>query len=252
MNLRAHLPDIEAAAVRGWPALETAPFNGWLWRHSSGGSTRANSVAALAFTGHDPVTAIAAVEAHCQARHLAVCFTVSDVSLPTGLDAHLEARGYARGDSCVTMAKNVDATTALPVDVEVATQPTVQWMTVYLSGLSENRRAAAPHIIERLPTGAMFISASTDGQVTSSGLTVGDGSVASVQCMATLQAAQRRGGAQRVLQTIEHLAARDGRRALYLQTGEDNVAARSLYARAGYYEIGRYHTRTLVFEQPRK
>ena len=32
MSLCSLLPGIEAAAVRSWPALETASVAGWLWR----------------------------------------------------------------------------------------------------------------------------------------------------------------------------------------------------------------------------
>ena len=246
MNLRDCLSEIEAAAVRGWPALETARFSGWVWRHSSGGSTRANSVAALEFAGPDLDRAIAAVEVHCRTRGLPVCFTVSDVSQPTGLDAALQARGYLRGDTHMTMAKHVSAPPVVPADVLVSTVPSAEWMAVYLSGLSDSRQAAAPHILERLPPGAKFISALADGRVATSGLTIGDGALASVQCMATRPDAQRRGGAQRVLQMIEHVAARDGRHALYLQTAENNLAARALYARMGFADVGHYHTRTLA------
>jgi len=42
--------------------LETANVDGWLWRYASGGSLRANSVAALAFTGNDPDSAAVAVD----------------------------------------------------------------------------------------------------------------------------------------------------------------------------------------------
>ena len=244
MNLKAMLPEIEAAAVRGWPAPETAGVDGWLWRYASGGSVRANSVAALAFTGRDVTAAIAKVEAHARQRGAAACFSISDVSAPADLDARLEAHGYARGEDHVTMAKSVVATATLPDGVVLAHSPSPGWMEAYLSGLSENRRAVAPRILERLPASAVYVGATIDGKVVSSGLTIGDGNVASVQCMATLPDAQRHGGAQRVLRGIEHVAAGEGRKAIYLQTGADNVGAQALYTRAGYVVIGRYHTRT--------
>jgi hypothetical protein len=50
---RQLLAQIEAAAVRAWPALETADIDGWLWRYASGGSLRANSVSTLSFRGVD-------------------------------------------------------------------------------------------------------------------------------------------------------------------------------------------------------
>lgn len=245
-ELSALLHEIEAAAVRGWPALETAAVDGWLWRHSAGGSVRANSVAALAFTGNDIDTAIDTVEAHARRRATPACFTISTLSAPSDIDSRLAARGYQRGSDHVTMAKPVDPHVPFPDGMLVHLHPQPDWLAVYLAGLSENRRATAPLILARLPVSASFLSAQIAQRTVSSGLTIGDGQVASVQCMATLLADRRRGGAQRVLQAIEHLAGRAGQTALYLQASGDNDAALELYGRAGFSNIGRYHTRTKV------
>jgi N-acetylglutamate synthase len=246
MSLTALLPAIEAAAVRGWPARATAHVDGWLWRHASGGSIRANSVAALTYTGADLDTSIDRVEAVAKAHGVPACFTISDISEPAGLDAALAARGYARGSDHVTMAKPVDPATPLPGDVTIAHAASAGWLDAYFSGLSADRRPVAPEILDRLPTTALYVAACSQGRVVSSGLSIPDGAVASVQCMATLPDAKRQGGARRVLAGIEHCAARNGQTVLYLQTGADNTAAQALYIRTGFSLIGRYHTRTLA------
>jgi GNAT superfamily N-acetyltransferase len=236
---------IEAAAVRGWPAPHTETIEGWLCRHASGGSVRANSVAALAFSGRDIEAAIDRAEAF-YAAHGAVCtFSLSDVSVPAELDARLAQRGYVRGDDHVTMAKAVDPTASLPHDVAVGVQPTNGWMEAYLSGLTPNRREVAPVMIARLARlGAVFVSCDVDGRAIASGATVVDGVLASIQCMATLSAARGRGAAARVVAGLEAIAAQNGCRHLYLQTGADNHIARRLYERCGFALVGRYHTRT--------
>ena len=230
--------------MRGWPALEAEDANGWLWRHTSGGSVRANTVATLAYHWTDLDTAIDYCEKLYADKGAAPVFTISDVSVPVGLDAALSARGYLRGNDHVTMAKDVDPDVTLPATVSVGVQPTIGWMDVYLSGLSVDRRAAAPRLIANLPRTAVFVSDDTDGCATSSGLTVIDADVASVQCMATLAQARRRGGGARVLTAIEAIAAENNARHLYLQTGSDNVAAHALYLGYGFRIIGHYHTRT--------
>jgi N-acetylglutamate synthase len=235
---------VEAAAVRGWPALETDDANGWLWRYTSGGSIRANTVAALDYHWTDLETAIEYCEKLYAERNAASVFTVSEVSVPVELDAALAARGYQRGDDHLTMAKAVDPAVTSPARVSVGVQPTNGWMEAYLSGLSADRRDAAPRLIANLPRTAVFVSDDTDGQATSCGLTVVDRLVASVQCMATLPEARRQGGAQRVLAGLEAIAAQNEARHLYLQTAGDNVAAQALYGRYGFRVIGRYHTRT--------
>ena len=231
--------------MRGWPALETAAVDGWLWRHSSGGSVRANSVAALAFTGQDVETAIDAVEALARKHGAPACFTVSDASVTSDLDARLEARGYGREFDHVTMAKRGSAAQNVPEGVTTSSEATPEWLAVYLAGLSDNRRATAPRILARLPAQAIYVSAQgSNGRIISSGLTVGDGNVASVQCMATLADARRQGGARRVLQAIEAIAVQRGHTTLYLQADGTNSGAISLYERAGFTVVGHYHTRT--------
>ena len=239
----ALLRDIEPAAVRGWPALESRALDGWLWRHTSGGSIRANTVAALDYSGADIEQSIDTMEGWYRERGAPVAFTISDVSMPADLDARLDARGYRRGESHVTMAKRVDPEATLPERVSVGVQPTNGWMDAYLSGLSEDRRGIAPKLIANLPRSAVFISHDIGGVAGSSGLTVIDGRVASVQCMATLPHARRKGGAQAVLGGIEAVAAQNRVEWLYLQTSHDNTAARTLYARLGFEVVGHYHVR---------
>jgi N-acetylglutamate synthase len=244
MDLKALLPTIEAAAVRGWPARDVAEVDGWLFRHASGGSVRANSVAALGYRGSDLDTSVNRIEALARAHGVPACFAISDVSAPAGLDDRLAARGYLRGADHVTMAKPVNPAAPLATDVTIAPAPSPGWLDAYLSGLTPDRRPVAPEILQRLPAAASYIGAQSNGRIISSGLTIPDGTLASIQCMATLPEAQRQGGAARVLQAVEHCAARAGQTVLYLQTGADNTGAQALYARAGFAIIGRYHTRT--------
>ncbi len=245
--LSGHRSAIEAAAVRGWPALETAPIDGWLWRYSSGGSTRGNSVATLSFHGGDVGRAIDAVEDLAQSRATAACFTVSDLSQPAGLDAKLAERGYAIGGHHVTMAKQVALGTAMPDGIVLCKATTPGWMDVYLAGLAIDYRAAAPALLANLPTSATYLSAVADGVTVASGLTIPDGQFASVQCMATAAQARRQGWAQRLLQAIEHVAERGGQHILYLQTSATNEGAISLYTRMGFTTAGHYHTRSKTF-----
>ena len=114
---------IEHAAVRSWPALETADIDGWLWRYASGGSQRANSVAALAFTGSNVEPAIEEAERRYRAKGAPCRFTISEVSTPGDLDARLERRGYARSDDHLTMAKEVTAAAPMPGGVEPSSEP---------------------------------------------------------------------------------------------------------------------------------
>ncbi len=235
---------IEMAAVRGWPALESEAAKGWVWRLTSGGSVRANTVATLGYQWTDLDAAIEYCERLYAERNAPCAFTISDVSVPVGLDTALQDRGYVRGDDHVTMMKPIDPHARMPSSVAIGARPTDDWMAAYLSGLSVDRRGVAPQLIAGLPATAVFVADQFQGRTTSSGLTVSDGTLASVQCMATLPQWQRCGGAQRVLAGIEAVAAQHRAMHLYLQTSGDNRAAQALYGGVGFRIIGTYHTRT--------
>ena len=237
---------IEQAAVRGWPARDTELIDGWLARASSGTSVRGNSVAALAWTGSDLGMAIQCVVAFYRDRGDTPRFTISDASVPAGLDDALERAGWRRGIDHVTMAKNVGAQTDASGSVVEADESDAAWYDVYLAGVTAERRKIAPELVGRAPRPRTFFSAVRDGCVIGSGLSVVDGPLASVQCMATLAAARRTGAARSILAAIEAHAARHGARRLYLQAETANRNALSLYTRFGFAVIGRYHTRELV------
>ena len=110
--------------------------------------------------------------------------------------------------------------------------------------MSADRKAIAPTILAGLPTPRTFLACRRAGSVVGSGLTIPDGELASVQCMATLASARRQGCARVVLRAIEAQAAARGCRHLYLQTECANVAAVALYESFGFRVAGRYHIRT--------
>ncbi|MFL5115154.1 MAG: hypothetical protein ACJ8DG_05870, partial [Microvirga sp.] len=182
---RQLLTEIEWAAVRSWPALETGDIDGWLWRYASGGSLRANSVSALSFRSADFDAAVRGAEHRYRARGAPCRFTVTEVSEPGDLDVRLAAMGYARGEDHVTMAKAIaGAATIAPADVVPSADPSPEWLAVYLSGLGPNRREVAPAILAGLPVRRAYFSCRRDGSVVGSGLSVADSRLASVQCMA--------------------------------------------------------------------
>jgi ribosomal protein S18 acetylase RimI-like enzyme len=208
-------------------------------------SLRANSVATLAFRGADFEAAVCDAERRYRAKGAPSRFTVTDVSQPGDLDARLAALGYARGEDHVTMAKAVAGAAALtPADVVPSADPSPEWLAVYLSGLASNRRQVAPAILDGLPARRCYFACRRDGLVVGSGLSVADGLLASVQCMATLADERRQGCARAVLSAIEAWAAAQGCTHLYLQAEAANTAALALYERFGFRVAGRYHVRT--------
>jgi N-acetylglutamate synthase len=191
LTSREQLAEIEAAAVRSWPALETADVDGWVWRFASGGSLRANSVSTLSFSGIDADAAVRDAERRYRAKGAPCRFTITEVSQPGDLDARLAAMGYERGEDHATMVKKIASSVRVPADVELSADPAPEWLVVYLSGLTPDRREIAPAILTGLPARRCYFACRRAGVVIASGLSVGDGRLGSASVWRRLRA---RGG----------------------------------------------------------
>lgn len=230
---------LEEIAARAWPHREEIRRDGWVLRFSGGGSKRANSVQTLHWSGADTGAAIAAAEADYRSRGLTPVFQIVDVSVPADLDGHLARRGYRVVDRTALMVKPV-AAVATPAAVAAFDDPPPEWLDVYLSTVTPDRRATAPAIIAGLPRPRRFLVAAIDGAPAAVGLAVAEAGYCGVECMATYQTKRGRGGGLAVLTGIEAWAAGQGATTLWLQVVETNAPARRLYEGAGFKPAGAY------------
>ena len=233
---------IELAGVAAWPALETAAFDGWLWRFSDGGSQRANSVSTLDYRGDDIEASIDEAEQRYTLRGAPPMFQVSDVSMPCNLDNRLERRGYRINDPCTTLVK---ACEPQPGDTGVVylDRASAGWFDCYASVITPSRQRTAPRILERVPSTGVFCGVEQDGRIIATALGVPRDGVIIAECVATLSQERGKGAASRVMRGLEAWAAARGCRHIALQAVVTNVAAQALYNSLGYREHGRYHLR---------
>lgn len=238
------LADIEHAAVVAWPALDTAMIGAWLWRSSSGGSGRANSVSCLAEPGVDVEAAVADAEARYRERRAPARFQITDVALPGDLDLFLASRGYEAYDTCTTLARPLTtADAAMPPGILLTDRPCADWFEVYAGVITPDRRTVAPRILERVPQPCAFVGATVDGRVAATVLVVLVGRIAIVECVATAEAARRRGVARTAMRGAMAWAAEQGATTGALGVVATNAPAQALYRGLGFIEQGRYHLR---------
>jgi N-acetylglutamate synthase len=236
---------IERVAVRAWPALETSNVSGWLWRYTGGGSQRANSVSPLDFFGADVEAAIAAAEQLYGARGATPMFQVCDVVAPADLDQRLARRGYRLQEPCTCLAKPIGGAATMPAGIEVADRAGEDWLSVYLTGVTMSRRAAAPAILSRVPAPAAFLLRRQDGKPISVALAVAHDGVVIAECVATHPEHRRQGASAQLMRALEAWGVAHGARVAALQAVAANAPAQALYAKLDYHPVGGYHYRVL-------
>lgn len=224
---------MERAHVRAWPALQTLDLDGWLWRSSGGGSQRANSVSTIDFHGNDPEATIAKAEACYRAAGAPARFHTFDDTSPPGLGDLLRARGYRETDPTVTMFKRTERQRS-PVDVETRDEPWVEWRDVYLSEITENRRAVNTLILDRIPAPRAFFGRRHDGRIAATALCAIGFDCAVVECVTTRSGSRRLGAAQSVMTALEAWAAQQTTDWIGLQVVPTNTPAINLYKQRGF------------------
>lgn len=261
---------LEQAVVDAWPALERQDLDGWLLRASGGPTHRGNSVATLAAGASlDLAARLERSAAWYRERGKPSMIQIGPCSVPTGLDAALEARGYRKeGEACMAVASPATVASrcaafspeASSLHVArrggsptsafqgyVARSPSAEWLAI-AGGAS--RFAASQHVfagfLSRLDGRCRFVTA-RDHHAVPAGvcLCIASGGRLGIYSMLTLPAFRRRGAAKALLHSVASSALAEGLRELYLLVEVGNEAARALYAACGFEDVYSYHYRVL-------
>jgi N-acetylglutamate synthase len=229
---------MERAHVRAWPALETQFIEGWLCRHSGGGSQRANSVSTVDYSGSDILASIQQVERWYRERGAPARFQTFDETQPVGLTEILRDRGYVRSEQTITMFRRIDAAIG-SADVEIRDglwddYPSDDWLTVYLQAITEDRRAVNTRILHSVPPGSAFLGYRRHGAIVATTLCMEHLGCAVIECVATATEHRRQGAAREVVNAAIHWAQRQGADWIGLQVAAQNAGAIALYRATGF------------------
>jgi N-acetylglutamate synthase len=248
--IRRDVRALEAAAARGWQALETSQIGGWLLRAAGGFTGRANSCLPLSSPGLPLAEAVTMVERWYDARGPEPKFQIP-APLGAGLDEYLDGAGWLRStEDVLVMVAAVDAVAAFwrtdLLSVEVVSQPDDAWLALYRGG---NLPPAARRVLANADT-VGFAAIDRQGRR----YAIGRGAVTDapdgrrwlgLTAVEVAQEARRHGLGSQVIAGLARWARQYDATNVYVQVAEPNTAALSTYQRLGFTEHHRYHYRRL-------
>lgn len=242
----------EEAGLNALPAPRQVLLDGWLLRFADGCTRRANSVNPL-WPGavRDTDARIRRCAALYAAQGLPCLFRIPSF-LPPGLDAALDAHGYAppEGETRILFRPGLDGAGAPGVELAEG-QPGAEWLDAQarIAGDAPRVAQARRDMLAGLAIPAAFVAIRLDGPdaplASLAYAAVHDG-LACINMVATDPAARRRGLSRRVLLRLLAWARGAGAEGACLQVAADNAAAIPLYEGLGFRtELYRYHYRRL-------
>ncbi|MEW9698855.1 GNAT family N-acetyltransferase [Paenibacillus sp. SI8] len=250
-----HFIYLDAIAANTWPAEATGTFEHWQLRSSKGITKRANSVLAIGDYPKSPDW-LHQIEAHYQALGLPALYHVSGAS-PEGLDAILEAEGYAIEFPCFLMTADCEevkqrASQAMAsknpeaVDIVWANHADTAWLDAFmqLEQFPPLRRTFYADLLERMPTPKGFLKLVYENQTVALGTAIVEDSLAGFVNVVVNEAYRGRGFGYALLHAMTAWSIENGASSQYLQVVADNRPAVSLYSNLGYNKLYRYHYRT--------
>jgi N-acetylglutamate synthase len=239
---------VEEACLNGWPALRQVWFDGWLLRFSEGHTRRSNSVTPVAPGSRDLRDKIAYCEALYAWGGLPLIVRVPTMA-ETGLDAGLDALGYAAEDETCVIYRDLDGSLLEQGDAELAEgMPSEAWLDAHarFTGSAASGHSVQRKILEALAVPAVFATTRTaDGGIASVAFGAVHDRIVCLNLVATDPAVRRQGLSRRTVSAILAWAQeRAGAASACLPVVASNAPAIALYRTLGFdTELYRYHYR---------
>jgi len=242
---KADIPGLERIAAECWPAATVEMLEGWRLGFMGGVTRRANSVLPLAWSGGRPLEdAIDAVEARYGAHEQPAVFKLTDASLPGGLPAALDARGYgAEGASDVLTRRAATLAGCGGHEVRLLEAPTKDWCAISFAGRSPEEAEVLGVMTQRLDMPCAFALVEIGGMPVCAGFAAVAERRSVIAGVHTLVAARRRGAAQSLMAALARWSVEAGAPMLVLQVECENTAGQALYRSLGFERLYGYHYR---------
>ncbi|WP_186446289.1 GNAT family N-acetyltransferase [Paenibacillus cremeus] len=250
-QLYSHL---DRLALQTWPAKITWELGSWLLRASDGVTKRANSVwtADGSLSWEADLVRMEEIESFYSSQGLPARFHLSDAS-PEGLDAWLEARGYAKEVPCDMMIAAASEVIDHTIDrrneqfrAEIVSTHKSGWLSdfIRLEGYSEELISFYDQLFSRIKPNAGYLRIMDGSECVAAGASVVQDGWAGFTSVIVHPQRRGLGLGQRIVHELAIWSKQQNAERLYLQVISDNEPAVKLYRKAGYERLFGYHYRS--------
>jgi RimJ/RimL family protein N-acetyltransferase len=236
------IQSLELATLDAVAPPQTEAMDGWLLPFDRSTIGRAKSAVPVRHNKLDATT-LGAIAARYAAHGLDAAFRIPDLPALAGLHDALHTMGFEPKQPTLVQVGTVDGVLALAggLPAHVFDTPVAQWAAVYVAaGFDPVDGAHRVQALSRSPVVAYAVVLDAGDPVAAGTVSCSQG-WAGIHGVRTVIHQRGRGLALRVLQGLVLHARGQGLERLYLQVEEGNGAALSLYQRAGFRTVWRYH-----------
>jgi ribosomal protein S18 acetylase RimI-like enzyme len=237
----ADVESIERATLAAMPPSASEEHEGWLLAFDPGTVGRAHSAVPLRHEAPDG-RLVEVIESRYAAHGLPPVLRLARVPGFSSFQSQLSETGWHKAKPTLVQVARAADVAALPqaAQVEVAGAMTDGWTALFLGEGFDPVDAESRLGILRRAQASLFASVVLEGRVAAVGSACFSHGWASVHGMRTAPGFRGRGLAGSILSRFAREAMARGMERIFLQVEEGNLAAQSLYRRAGFASAWAY------------
>jgi ribosomal protein S18 acetylase RimI-like enzyme len=234
---------LEECLLNAWPSVRTLHYDGWVLRQAGAYTKRANSASALAPSQNFPAVFAKARRFYAAQGQPAV-FRLTPLADPKA-DALLNHLGFQCIDSTIVMSAPTMDRVADDLSVSLDFRYSEEWGAAYAAvrGLTPAEAHAHAAILDTIAFPTAYATWKCDGEALAFGLGVYDNGRIGLFDIATIPAARRQGGANRVVTSLLSWGKSLGGHTAWLSIIADNAPAIALYEKLCFRPSYTYHYR---------
>lgn len=234
---------IEEISLNAWPALETIQYDGWIIRYANGVTKRSNSVNAIYESKLDLAEKIDFCEKFYRSKAIPVCFKITKIAQPFGLDDELDARGYAHKFDVLIQTMDISKLTGdIDKNIHLLADTNDLWLDHYIkmNGSKPTDKPVYKQIIDNIQFPKCLFTLTLNEFVIGCGLGVVEDKFIGLFDIVIDPQYRNQGFGKLLVENILKWGKSKGADTAYLQVLADNAPAIRLYEKVGFKEAYRY------------